>query len=68
MVSLSLCTTEKQGRKLDSSNYRKCTLLSTAGNILVRVLLNRLIPTVAQEKKKTKNAIVGSGLKEGLQT
>ena len=36
--------------KSDCSNYRSITLLSVAGKILVRVLLNRLTPTLAEEK------------------
>ena len=36
-------------RKISCSNYRGITLLSTAGKILARVLLNRLIQTAAQE-------------------
>ena len=38
-----------KGEKPDRSNYRGITLLSIAGRILARVLLNRLIPTIAQE-------------------
>ena len=40
---------QSQGEKSVCSNYRGITLLSIAGNILARVLLNRLIPTIAQE-------------------
>ena len=40
---------QNKGEISDRSNYRGITLLSIAGKILARVLLNRLIPTIAQE-------------------
>ena len=39
---LSLCT-------LRNSNYRGITLLSIAGKVLAHLMLNRLIPTIAEE-------------------
>ena len=52
---------KKQGRQVGCSNYRGITLLSIAGKILARVLLNRLIPipTITQETRQ--KASVGSG-------
>ena len=45
-----LClSVQKQGRKIRLFKYRGITLLSTAGKLLARVPLNRLIPTIAQE-------------------
>ena len=44
---LSHCT--KTRGKNDCSNYRGITLLFTARKILAHVLLNTLIPTIAQE-------------------
>ena len=43
---------QKQGRKSVCSIYRDITLLSIACKILAGVLLNRLIPPIAQENKQ----------------
>lgn len=41
-------TLQEQGIKIDCGNYRGISLLSVAGKILARILLNRLIPNVSE--------------------
>ena len=55
---------KNKGEKSDCSNYIGIPLLSVAGRILARFLLNRLIPTIAQ--KNTQKSQRGFRSKRGM--
>ena len=55
MQSLSLCS---KIREKHGSNYRGITILSVAGKILARVLLNRFISILAQGEHARKTVWV----------
>jgi len=48
---------KNKGEKSDCSNYRGITLLSIAGKILARVLLNKLVPAVADHHRGTTDMV-----------
>ena len=63
-VIVSLYT--NKGKKSDCSNYRGITLLFIAGKILARVLLDRLIPTIAARKPSREASVASEHCRHDL--